>query len=180
MKKKDSSAQIIKSLEEKVARLEALVDKQAKYISELEQRIDSLLRNRFGTKSEKLSKSPQADMFAKESESKQPTPRKKRVPKNSSINYPDDLEIKETIVDLDNQLCNCGKQLDVIGKQVTDKINYIPAKFYIDRTIYLKRACSCGDSIKTAKALTSLLPIKIGDELLAQIIWLVDRQPCII
>jgi transposase len=190
LKDLDSSAQkTIDTLTKRVSELESIVKKQSQYITQLESRIDQLLRHRFGTRSEKFINDLQYNLFGEPLPEEEPEP-ETREPANDSgtrksrkkkgISYPADLEVKEKIVDIDNKLCPCGKELCVIGQEVSDKINCIPAKFFIDRTIYLKRACSCGDNIQTAKAEPRILPkIKIADELLAQIVIakFVDRQP---
>jgi transposase len=184
----DLSAQkTIDTLTQRISDLESLVKKQSLYISQLEGRIDQLLRHRFGTRSEKFINDLQYNLFGEPLPEEEPEARApandrgtRRSRKKKGISYPADLEVKEKIVDVDNKLCPCGKELNVIGQEVSDKINCIPAKFFIDRTIYLKRACSCGDNIQTAKAEPRILPkIKVADELLAQIIIakFVDRQP---
>ena len=184
----DSSAQkTIDTLINRVSELESIVQKQSLYISQLEGRIDQLLRHRFGTRSEKFINDLQYNLFGEPLPEEEPEARApandsgtRRSRKKKGISYPADLEVNEKIVDVDNKLCPCGKELNVIGQEASDKINCIPAKFFIDRKIYIKRACSCGDNIQTAKAEPRILPkIKVADELLAQIIIakFVDRQP---
>lgn len=172
----------------KIDKLEVLVKKQSIYILQLEERIDDLIRHRFGSRSERFINDKQFNLFG-EPLIEEPEPREpandnkssgRKSRKKKAMTYPDDLEVKETIIDTDDKVCSCGKELKVIGKEVSDKINMIPAKFFIDRTIYLKRACGCGDNIQTAKSEPRILPkIKAGDELLAQIIItkFIDRQP---
>ena len=66
-------------------------------------------------------------------------PRKKRGRKP----LPPDLPRVERLIDIpeNEKICNCGARLVKIGEEVSEKLNIIPAKFEIVRTVRPKYAC---------------------------------------
>jgi phosphoribosyl 1,2-cyclic phosphodiesterase len=109
----DLSAQkTIDTLTQRISDLESLVKKQSLYISQLEGRIDQLLRHRFGTRSEKFINDLQYNLFGEplpeeepELEDREPANDSgtRRSRKKKGISYPADLEVKEKIVDVGNK-----------------------------------------------------------------------------
>lgn len=84
---------------------------------------------------------------------------------------PDTLPRKEVIIDISEKekICDCGKCLVHIGDEVSEQLNYIPAKLEVIREIRRKYACkSCegeksqGKAIKIAPAPRRIIPGSIA------------------
>ena len=80
---------------------------------------------------------------------------------------PKDLPRIDIIHDLsdDEKQCACGRQLSCIGREVSEKLDYVPARLRVERHIRLKYACkSCegveddGPTVKIAPAPVQLIP----------------------
>jgi transposase len=80
---------------------------------------------------------------------------------------PEDLPRVEVIHDLaeDEKVCACGSQLSKIGEEVSEKLDYIPAKLQVIRHIRYKYACkSCEGvesemgTVKTAAPPAQIIP----------------------
>lgn len=163
-------------------------------VEQLQYRLDQMIRHRFGSRSERFLEAdhPQGSLFPELTEIEEgdePTTnvvpfdkaKQKVRKKKKRLSFPEDLEKIITVVDLpeEEQTCTCGAQLEKIGSDITDRLSYQPESFHIEREIRLKRACSCGQCIKTANALPRILPkIHVTNELLAQIVVAkcLDRQ----
>lgn len=145
-------------LEDHAARLEALVAafKQAM----------------FGHKSEKISADQlafaledietQAALVEAEGESGAdktavPRPVKKRATNLGSL--PKHLTRVEEIIEPEETTCACGAQRHVIGEDVTERLDIIPASFRVIKTRRPKYACrSCEDGIVQAPAKRHIIP----------------------
>jgi len=117
---------------------------------------------KFAPKTEKLSKEQmllfnEAESLAQESDPEEEkitikeharAPRGKRKPISQS------LPREEVIIDLPEKEKTCaydGASLKLIGEEVSEKLEIIPAKIKVIRTIRKKYACpSCDNSLKTA------------------------------
>jgi transposase len=156
-------------------------------IGQLEHRLDLLLRNRYGSKSEKINPEellPQLrDLF-------EPSPSEQKVEpvKTETITYerrasghgrheiPAHLPREQKIYDLDEsqKTCSCcGEPLQRIGQDKTEQLNYKPASLYVIEHIRYKYACkTCQNTIVTA-AKNTYEPIEkglAGPGLLSQVI----------
>jgi transposase len=84
-------------------------------------------------------------------------PKKKRRPR-----LPASLPREEVVIDLDEKDKVCahdGHRLEKIGEEVSEKLEIIPAKVFVKKTIRFKYACPCCDEgMKTARAPLSLIP----------------------
>lgn len=175
--------------------------KQSLEIDYLKERLDLLLAQLYGKKSEKSTKHPDIPgqlSYLEELEEKpsdeipEPKPvtvkphnRKKRGRKP----LPDDLPRVDIIHDISDEQkqCNCGSPLDWIGEEVSEQLDFIPAQLRVLRHIRPKYACrSCegveteGKTVKIAPPPVKLLPKSIASPgLLAQIVTakFVDALP---
>ncbi len=71
---------------------------------------------------------------------------------------PKDLPRKQVIYDIkeEEKVCECGCELSIIGSEVSEQLDYIPAKLQVIEHIRYKYACkSCEEGVKCAE-----LPIK--------------------
>jgi len=68
---------------------------------------------------------------------------------------PDHLSREEKTYDLaeEEKQCPCGSELTLIGEEVSEQLDYIPAQLKVIRHVKCKYACkSCEETIKLAKA----------------------------
>lgn len=156
-----------------------------------EARIQQLLRDLQGKQSEKLDPDELLEAchsfftqeeleFLQEAEPEAfaepdlPDPPKKKPPsrkrKLNTENLP--RELKDVLLDAESCQCPaCGRMMDPIGFEVTEKIGFRPASFYVKQYRCEKRACSCGQGIATAKLPAQPVPKgKAEPDLLAQIV----------
>jgi transposase len=86
----------------------------------------------------------------------------KKIKKKRRARLPENLPREEVIIDLDEKDKVCphdGATLEKIGEEVSEKLEIIPAKVFVRKTIRHKYACPCCDEgMKTAPAAASLLP----------------------
>jgi len=167
-----------------------LQEKYEERIDYLEQMVGLLQKQIFGSKSEKhvLPDHNQLQLFdpiessesdGQASEDKIVIPkhiRKKRGRKP----LPPDLPRVDVIHDIpeEEKQCDCGVSLSCIGQDVSEKLDYVPAKIQVIRNIRLKYACkncegveSEGPTVKIAPVPVQLLPKSIATEgLIAQLI----------
>jgi transposase len=139
---------------------------------EMRQRIEELVRGRFGRSSEKKSKEELAAMLAeggpgipddvadayqdpasqpnaKERDHKAREPRNPRKPGGRNSSIPASIPRVEVVVDISDgqKVCSCcSSEKEKIGADTTEQLNYVPSQLEIVRTIYPKYACSrCRD-----------------------------------
>jgi transposase len=162
------------------------LDEKEKYqerIDYLEQMVRLLQKEIFGRKSEKhvlpdheqrhlfdSIESPESDRQVSEDKIIIPEhTRKKRGRKP----LPAELPRVDVIHDLseEEKQCGCGVALSCIGQDVSEKLDYVPAKLRVIRHIRLKYACkSCegveseGPTVKIASVPVQLLPKSIASE----------------
>ena len=114
---------------------------------------------RFGAKSERMSaeqrelfaESLAADLASLEAQLAhlQPTgsipesgePAQKRRPKREPL--PDHLPRVDTRVEPENTTCECGQAMQRVGEDVSERLDIIPAQFFVQRQIRGKWACRC-------------------------------------
>jgi transposase len=114
---------------------------------------------RFGAKSERMSaeqrelfaESLAADLASLEAQLAhlQPTgsipesgePAQKRRPKREPL--PDHLPRVDTRVEPENTTCECGQAMQRVGEDVSERLDIIPAQFFVQRQIRGKWACKC-------------------------------------
>lgn len=134
---------------ERVRELENTLLLKEEYIAEL-------LRERWGRSSEKLTageKDKQADLFdeiettAKEAHDEAeslPVKNHKRQ-RGKRARLPAELPRIETVIDIDEteKVCGCGASLVKIGEDASEKLEVIPARFIVRRTVRPRYACPC-------------------------------------
>jgi transposase len=85
-----------------------------------------------------------------------------RSKKKKRARLPENLPREEVIIDLEEKDKVCihdGANLKKIGEEVSEKLEIIPAKVFVKKTIRYMYACPCCDEgMKTAPAPKSLLP----------------------
>ena len=180
----------LKKLPDDAAALKEIIGfhlkQQEKYqerIDYLEQMVRLLQKEIFGRKSEKHVlpdheqrhlfdpiESPESDHRLSEDKIVIPEhTRKKRGRKP----LPADLPRVDVIHDIpeEEKQCDCGASLSCIGQDVSEKLDYVPAKIRVIRNIRLKYACkncegveSEGPTVKIAPVPTQLLPKSIATE----------------
>src|SRR5690606_14508799 len=169
-----SEAQLRQMAAQLMAQLDA---QQARHAAELSQRdktlqhyklrneqltheLALLKRHRFGQRSE--AGSPQyrllddiveEDLAAVESELAQlvNTPATTRTPrKPARQSLPPELPRTEIHHDPESTLCTCGCQLTCIGEDISEKLDYAPGQFSVERHIRSKWACKQCETIVQA------------------------------
>lgn len=82
--------------------------------------------------------------------------------KKKRARLPDTIPRQEVIIDLEEKDKICvhdGAKLEKIGEEVSEKLEFVPAKVFVQKTIRYKYACPCCDEgMKTAPAPKALLP----------------------
>ena len=71
--------------------------------------------------------------------SKQPAP--KRKPKREPL--PEHLSRVDTHVEPENTTCECGQAMQRVGEDVSERLDIVPALFFVQRQIRGKWACKC-------------------------------------
>ena len=152
-------------------------DHYKEHINILEEQIRFLKAKLFGRKSEKLAEddSQQLQLFdeAEETlEASTPAENESIVPAHTRKKpgrrpLPEDLPRIHVIHDLSDEekLCGCGTQMSLIGEDISEKLDIIPAKMQVLRHIRYKYACkgcegleSNGGSVKIAPLPPQLIP----------------------
>jgi transposase len=150
----------LKQLEEENARLK---DEVQGYIDLVAQ----LRRKHYGTSSEKVS-SEQLGMFDEvESEALNPEPEddgsftvpEHKRKRGKRLKLPANLPRVDDIIDTDSKICpQDGEVLKCIGEEISEKLEIIPAKVRVIRTIKKKYACPVCETMSVAPAPVELLP----------------------
>ena len=126
-----------------------------------------LRRKQFGKSSEQVPVE-QLGMFDEaESEALNPEPEDEgtiKVPEHERkrgkrLKLPENLPRKEVIIDVEDTVCpNDGEELKCIGEEVSEKLEIIPAKVRVIRTIRKKYACPSCELMKEAPAPPEMIP----------------------
>ncbi len=168
-------------------------------IEYLNERIDQLISQLYGKKSERRSILEAPDQLSYLEElTEEPAvdlpvepiivpAHKRKKPGRKPL--PEELPRVEVIHDIpeDQKQCSCGSDLSWIGEEILEQLNYIPARLEVIRHIRPKYACKIcegvetdGSTIKIAPPPKQILPKTIASSgLLAQIITakFVDSMP---
>ncbi|HIC85019.1 MAG TPA: IS66 family transposase, partial [Desulfobacterales bacterium] len=187
----------ISNLPDNVDELKAIIlDYQAE-VERLEEHIRILRACIFGRKSEKTPRTPvnQKTLFDMPEPETPPSEEKieirshkRKKPGRKPI--PEDLPREEKVIDIpeEEKTCACGAELVRIGEEVSEKLDIIPARVKVIRTIRPKYACKkCegasseeAPSVKVAPAPLEIIPRSIATSgLLAYILVakFVDHMP---
>ncbi len=97
----------------------------------------------------------------------------RRGGKPRRVALPPDLPREDVVIDLPEgeKRCHEGHELKLIGEEVSEQLDVIPAQIKVIRTVRLKYACPiCGDCVKRASLPPTAIPKSIaGPGLLAHI-----------
>lgn len=153
----------IEILQQMVLSLLADVDEKTRTIFDLKQQLALYKRNLFGRRSEKLNPAQrmlfeglcdklEARIAEAEDQQKDSRPKEQQKDKrNGRRPLPADLPQEQ--IDIhppeDQRICKgCGQAKDVIGQQVTEELEYVPASFVVRKYIRYKYACrGCGNGV---------------------------------
>ena len=171
-------SEIIAALQHEVQRKEHEVKLKDHEIEYLKERVDLLLHQLYGKKSEKLQTSSDANQLnlfsLDEEETDEDTTavetvsvaaHKKKKPGRKPL--PSTLPRREVIHDIadEDKICGCGSALTQFGAEASEKLNYVPATLEVIRHIRPKYACrSCegtednGATVKIAPPHPQILP----------------------
>ena len=176
----------IDQLPTNVSTLQQMVLTLLGQIDDLHGQLHYLKRQLFGKKSEKLDPNQRLlfenlydEVKAKIEQQKQPKPQKveSRRNRNPHGRKPLPAELRRETIEIEpeekEKVCSvCNNQKDRIGEEVTEKLEFVPACFYVKRYVRPKYACkSCQGNISIGQ----LPPMAIdkgiaGEGLLAHII----------
>jgi transposase len=183
---KTTAASTIEQLPDDIATLKQMVLTLLGQIDDLSGQLYYLKRQLFGKRSEKLTMGQRLlfenlynEVEVKIEQQKQPKP--EAVPKQRNENHkgrnplPADLprEIIEILPPQAEQVCpTCNNAKDIIGTEVTEKLEFKPACFYVKRYVRHKMACrQCEGNISIGELPAMAIDKGIaGEGLLAHII----------
>jgi len=156
-----------------------------KEVAQLKEQLEWLKRQIFGKRSEKII-SPNHEQLVFEGFENLPLPEeeKQNVPahqrtkrknrKSDKLEFPDDLPVERTVIDVSEEQKICpetGDPLVKIGEEVSSKLAHKPGSFYIKQIIRPKYGLPEGAGIACAELPDTLLPRCLADEsLLAEIL----------
>jgi transposase len=152
------------ALEEQLREREEELRQKQEQLAEAQAFIAELKRQLFGSKAEKLSPEEQAQLdeiagdLREQRQRPEPLAQRPRRPPRHPI--PIELETETVIVEPEITLCPCCGPLARIGEEVTEEMDWVPAKLIRRRTIRPKyAACRCGQRGMTIAPLPArLLP----------------------
>ncbi len=157
--------------EEIEARVEALAEQNEALLREnkiLREELAILKKGLFGRKSERLERG-QLAMFAEGEEgeptAQAPSPseaKPKRAKRKGHGRAPFAPDVPRETIELDlgaeERACPCcGKEMRVIGEEVTERGHMVPAKIIVRRYVRKKYACPDGHAVRTADAPEALI-----------------------
>lgn len=145
--------------------------KQSHKIDYLNERIDLLVYQIYGKKSEKLKKDPDIpgqlsylEPLEEEAPSIPEIPEAVTIPthtrkKSGRKPLPEDLTRVDVVHDIpeDQKQCRCGSLLDWIGEEISEQLDFIPAQLRVLRHIRPKYACKSCEGVETEGS-----PVKIA------------------
>src|SRR5471032_1845043 len=156
-----ASERRVQERDDQVAGLEAQLNTRAAEIEHLKLWIAKLRRMQFGRKSEKLDHQIEQlelqleDLQADEGEVAKALPETDRTPRNKPVRkpLPEHLPRDEKVHLPAADACpSCGGGLRLLGEDVAEQLEYVPASFRVIRHVRPKLACSCCDAIVQAPA----------------------------
>lgn len=165
----------IQELKKRVIELHNQVVQKDQKINHLQDMVNLLQRKKYAPQSEQvnwdqmglfnemedLANAPTEEEDS-EIEDEKETITYERTKKKKRARLPENLPREEVIIDLEEKDKVCvhdGATLKKIGEEVSEKLEIIPAKVFVKKTIRYKYACPCCDEgMKTAPAPKSLLP----------------------
>ena len=150
-----------------LAKLQALTEQYDHKVTELEAELAELKRELFGPKSDRLTPDQQEQLSALsqdlESEAQRPDAasdgvldedeedekQKKRPKRRRGGRHPLPAHLETETITIEPELSPCpccGRMPERIGEEVTEEIDFIPAKLIRRKTVRPKYACHCGEA----------------------------------
>lgn len=166
-----------------VERDRKLVEKEAE-IDKLHRLLIQAKKNLYGSKSEKLSDLNQEELFSFAQATEEISEENAPIPAVEIEGYtrrartkrelPEDIERERIEYDLASPTCSgCSLEMPVIGEEVSEELEFIPARFKVLEHVRLKRACpSCKNGVFVPALPPEVKPLErraAGAGLLAQI-----------
>jgi transposase len=152
-------------------------------IEKLEHRLARLLRVQFGRSSEKMDIAQLRLMFE---ETEAPLPanddaiEKPQRDRKAGVRQPIPAHIPRQTTEHRPEPCDCGGAETVISQDVTEVLDYVPARFRVLRHVRPRIACRACEQIRQAPAIDLPLPkVMASSAVLAHLIVsrFVDHQP---
>lgn len=151
-----------------------IIDLEEQYLSRiefLEERIRLLTKELFGRKTEKhppeselrqLQLFNEVEILAEEEKKEEPIEvpaHTRQRPKRKPL--PADLPRVDEIHDIaeEKKICACGAHKKCIGQDVSEKLDYIPAKVQVIRQIRLKYACDVCEGVESEGPTVQIAPL---------------------
>lgn len=139
-------------------------------LRQLQHMLEQLLRHRYGQKRERLNEN-QLFLFAAEiiksgkdaSAEKKASSRKPKGRGHGRRRLPKSLKRDRVVFDLpeDEKRCkHCERMLKLIGEEISERLEYVPASLHVIEEVSLKYACDKGCMIVTAQK--PMAPIEKG------------------
>ena len=169
-----SDAHELKSLQKQIARLEQQKHDLQKKVNWFEEQFRLLRHKQYGPSSERFE--GQQAMFNEVEEAHTSEDEQQETPDTEQITYQrkkpvrrplsKDLPRKREVHDIadDEKTCDCcGNELHVIGEEVSEKLDIVPAKATVIEHVRLKYGCrGCETGVKTAPVPASPIPKSIA------------------
>ncbi len=140
------------------------IDKKDTEIKYLKEKIDYLIRQQYSSKSEKFKPNHPSlfddldeDIPVVEDEEIEITFKRKKGGRTSP---PKDLQrvVVEHDFNDEEKICECGCQMHIIKKVISEQYDVIPAKFQIIENVRYRYGCNCGAKPKTSPLTPQILP----------------------
>jgi transposase len=154
-----------------IAELATELDAKDRRVKQLQHLVEQLLRSRYGPRRERVDEN-QLVLFAaeilgagkdiREALPETPAP-KPKVTAHGRQRLPDHLPRKRVVYDLaegERHCPQCHAALKLIGEEVSERLEYIPASLYVIEEVCPKYACEKGCTVVTAQK--PMQPIEKG------------------
>ncbi|KIN70356.1 putative transposase [Sulfitobacter donghicola DSW-25 = KCTC 12864 = JCM 14565] len=153
-----------------VADRDAVIERKEDCIQRLEKLVADFKRALFGARSEKASpeqfelalediETAMAAVHAEDEALDPPAPPTAKPRKTNRGSLPKHLPRIEEVIAPDSTICGCGAERHVIGEDVSERLDIIPAQFRVIVTRRPKYACrSCTNGVVQAPAPARLIP----------------------
>jgi len=153
----NTPTQLPKHLPDDIEKCHALILALATDLDDYRSRVDYLARRLFGRRSEKMKVNPdqlllfeqgESEIEVKpdeESETEPAPPRKKRKGHGRRKKLPENLPRVRVVIDVSDEEKNCspcGREMKVIGEEVSEMLDYKPASLFVWQIVRPKYACA--------------------------------------
>jgi len=166
----------VASLKAMILASHALIERKEDHIQRLEKLVADFKRALFGARSEKVAseqydlalediETAMAVIHAEDDAENVSSVKGDRKRKTNRGSLPKHLPRIEIVIEPEEIICSCGTERHVIGEDVSERLDIIPAQFRVLVTRRPKYACrSCEDGVVQAPAPASLIPCGMPTE----------------